>query len=166
MKAAICNRYGSPDVIDIKDVDKPVPKANEILIKVRATTVSSGDRRVRSLKMPVGFAVIARPVLGFRRPRQPILGAELAGDVAAVGKDVTKFKVGDAVFAFPGASLGCHAEYRALAEDRPIALKPARLSYEEAAALSFGGMTALDFLKTKGNIQRGRKFSSLAHPGQ
>ncbi len=165
MRAAICDRYGSPHVVNIKEVEKPVPRANEILIRIRATTVSSGDWRVRSLNLPVGFGVLARLILGFLGPRQPILGAELAGDVEAVGKDVTKFKIGDAVFAFPGTSMGCHAEYRAMAEDGPIALKPARLSYEEAAALSFGGMTALDFLKTKGNIQRGEKILVIGASG-
>jgi NADPH:quinone reductase-like Zn-dependent oxidoreductase len=165
MKAAVYARYGSPDVVEVKEVEKPTIKDDEVLIRIRATTVSSGDWRVRSLNMPVGFGLLARPILGFFGPRQPILGSELAGDIEAVGKDVTKFKIGDAVFAFPGASLGCHAEYRAMPEDRPIALKPANLSYQEAAALSFGGTTALDFLKTKGNIQRGEKVLVIGASG-
>jgi NADPH:quinone reductase-like Zn-dependent oxidoreductase len=155
----------APDVVEFKEIEKPSIKDNEVLIKIHATTVSSGDWRVRSLNMPVGFGLLARPVLGFFGPRQPILGSELAGDIEAVGKDVTKFKIGDAVFAFPGASLGCHAEYRAMPEDRSIALKPANLSYEEAAALSFGGTTALDFLKTMGSIQRGEKVLIIGASG-
>lgn len=167
MKAAVYEKYGPPGVVEIKEVPKPTIKDNEVLIRIRATTVSSGDWRVRSLDVPFGFGLIARLMLGFFGPRQPILGAELAGDIEAVGKDVTKFKIGDAVFAFPGASLGfgCHAEYRAMPEGGPIALKPANLSYEEAAALSFGGMTALDFLKTKGNIQRGEKVLVIGASG-
>jgi NADPH:quinone reductase-like Zn-dependent oxidoreductase len=104
-------------------------------------------------------------MIGFRGPRRTILGTELAGDIETVGKDVTKFKVGDAVFAFPGAQLGCHAEYRAMDEGGAIALKPACLSYEEAAALPFGGVTALDFLKTKGKVQRGDKVLVIGASG-
>jgi NADPH:quinone reductase-like Zn-dependent oxidoreductase len=98
MRAAVYERYGPPDVVELKEVDKPVPKDNEVLIKVRATTVSSGDWRVRSLAMPYGFGLLARPILGIPGPRQRILGTELAGDVEAVGKDVTTFKPGDPVF--------------------------------------------------------------------
>lgn len=165
MKAAVYERYGPPGVVKIKEVPKPIIKDNEVLIRIRATTVSSGDWRVRSLDVPFGFGLLARLMLGFFGPRQPILGSELAGDIAAVGKDVTKFKIGDAVFAQPGISLGCHAEYRAIPEDGAVALKPANLSYEQAAALSFGGTTALDFLKTKGNIQRGEKVLIIGASG-
>jgi len=165
MKAAVYERYGPPDVVEVKEVEKPAIKDNEVLIKIRATTVSSGDWRVRSLNVPFGFRLISRLMFGFFRPKQPILGSELAGDIETVGKDVTKFKVGDAVFAQPGTSLGCHAEHRAMPEDGSIALKPARLSYEEAAALSFGGTTALDFLKTKGNIQRSEKVLIIGASG-
>ena len=165
MKAAVYERYGPPDVVEIKEVAKPTIKDNEVLIKIRATTVSSGDWRVRSLDMPSGFGLLARSMLGFFRPKQPILGSELAGDIEAVGKDVTKFKVGDAVLAFPGVGLGGHAEYRAMPEDGAVAHKPANLSYEEAAALSFGGTTALDFLKTRGNIQRGEKVLIIGASG-
>jgi NADPH:quinone reductase-like Zn-dependent oxidoreductase len=165
VKAAVYSRYGAPDVVTIQEVDKPSIKDTEVLIRIRATTVSSGDWRVRSLDMPAGFGLLARPILGFFGPRQPILGTELAGDIEAIGKDVTKFKVGDAVFAHPGGGFGCHAEYRAMPESGPMALKPASLSYEEAAALSFGGVTALHFLKTKGNIQRGEKVLIVGASG-
>jgi NADPH:quinone reductase-like Zn-dependent oxidoreductase len=156
MKAIVYAKYGSPDVLQLKEVAKPTPKDNEILIKIHATTVTSGDWRVRSLDMPRGFGAIARLVLGVSRPRQPILGSELAGEVESVGKDVTKFKVGDQVFAFCGASMGCHAEYKCLPEDGAVALKPANLTYDEAAAISFGGTTALDFFR-RAKLQKGEK---------
>ena len=98
MKVAICAQYGSPDVLQLKDVEKPTPKNNEVLVKVHAATVTSGDCRVRSLNVPRGFKFIMRLVFGFSNPKQPILGTELAGIVEAVGQEVTRFKVGDAVF--------------------------------------------------------------------
>ncbi len=156
MKAIVCERYGSPDVLELKEVAKPTPKDNELLIKMHATTVTSGDWRGRSLSMPVGFGLIARLVFGVSRPRQPILGTELAGEVESVGKDVRKFKVGDKVFAFSGAGMGCHAEYKCMPEDGAVALKPANLTYEEAAAISFGGTTALDFFR-RAKLQSGEK---------
>ena len=156
MKAAVYERYGPPDVVELKDVAKPVPNDNEVLIKVRATTVSSGDWRVRSLAMPYGFGFLARPILGISRPRQRILGTELAGDVEAVGKDVTTFKPGEAVFAFSGAKMGCHAEYKSMPAEGSVARKPANLTFDEAAALSFGGTTVLDFFR-RGRLQRGER---------
>ena len=156
MKAIVYERYGPPDVLELKEVEKPTPKDNEVLIRTHATTVTSGDCRVRSLHMPVGFGLIARLVLGVSRPRQPILGSELAGKVESVGKDVKKFKVGDEVFAFTGARLGCHAEYKCMPEDGAVVLKPANLTYDEAAAMSFGGTTALDFFR-RGKLQLGEK---------
>lgn len=133
----------------------PVPSDNEVLIHIHASTVSSADWRARSLAMPAGFGWMARPVFGLFGPRQPILGTELSGDIAAIGKAVTRFKAGDLVFAFTGAKYGCHAEYRSMSESGLVVLKPANLSFEEAAALSFGGTTALHFLKAKGDIRSG-----------
>ncbi|MDZ4699302.1 MAG: NAD(P)-dependent alcohol dehydrogenase [Rhodothermales bacterium] len=150
MKAAIYTTYGPPEVVTIAEVPTPVPGDDEVLIRIRATTVSTADWRVRSLSLPAGFGLLARPIFGFTKPRQPILGTELAGDVAAVGKNVTRFKVGDAVFAYPGSKMGCHAEYRCLPEDAPITRKPPNLTYEEAATLSFGGTTMLDFYRRAG----------------
>jgi NADPH:quinone reductase-like Zn-dependent oxidoreductase len=147
MKAMVYERYGLPDVLELKEVPKPTPKDNEILIRIRATTVTSGDCRARSLSMPVGFGLMARLFFGVLRPRQPILGTELAGEVESIGKDVSKFKVGDAVFAFSGASMGCHAEYKCMREDGAVAPKPANLTDDEAAAMSFGGTTALCFFR-------------------
>ena len=164
MKAYVCRRYGGPGVIALVDVQRPVPKTNEILIKILATTVTSGDARVRTLKMPKGLGLVARLALGITRPRQPILGSELAGVIEAVGEDVTKFAPGDAVFGFPGGQMGCHAQYRVLAEDGPVALKPANLSFEEAASLCFGGSTALHFLR-KANIKAGDKMLVVGASG-
>ena len=145
MKAAVYEKYGPPDVVELREVEKPTPKDNEVLIRIHATTVTSGDWRVRSLNLPAGFGLLGRLVFGITRPRQPILGSELAGKIEARGKSVSKFKVGDEVFAFDGARMGCHAEYKCVAEDGALAPKPPNLTYEEAAALAFGGSTALDF---------------------
>jgi len=123
------------------------PGPDEVLIRIHATTVNSGDWRVRSLEVPAGFGLLSRLALGIWAPRQPILGTELSGVVASVGRDVTTFKAGDAVFAFPGVRMGCHAEYRCMAQDAAVALKPANLSHAQAAALSFGGTTALHFFR-------------------
>jgi NADPH:quinone reductase-like Zn-dependent oxidoreductase len=156
VKAAVYERYGSPEVVELKEVDKPTPKDNEVLIKIHATTVTSGDWRVRSLNVPVGFGLISRLFLGVSRPRQRILGTELAGVIESVGKDVSRFKVGDQVFAFSGAGMGCHAEYRCMPEGGAVALKPPNLTYDEAAAISFGGTTALDFFR-RGKLQGGER---------
>jgi NADPH:quinone reductase-like Zn-dependent oxidoreductase len=156
MRAIVYERFGPPDVLQLKEVEKPTPKDNEVLIKTHATTVTSGDWRVRSLDMPVGFGLIARLVLGVSRPRQPILGTEIAGKIESVGKDVSKFKVGDQVFAFSGAGMGCYAEYKCMPEDGAVALKPPNLTCDEAAAISFGGTTALDFFR-RGKLQSGER---------
>jgi NADPH:quinone reductase-like Zn-dependent oxidoreductase len=147
VKAAVYERYGPPDVVELKEVEKPVPKSNEVLIKIHAATVTAGDWRARSLEMPPGFGLMGRLFFGISKPRQPILGTELAGEIESVGMNVRSFKAGDQVFAFPGAAMGCHAEYRCLREDGALVPKPSNLSYEEAASLSFGGSTALDFLR-------------------
>ncbi|HJX19229.1 MAG TPA: NAD(P)-dependent alcohol dehydrogenase [Acidiferrobacterales bacterium] len=154
MKAIVYERYGPPEVLQLKEVEKPTPKDNEVLIKIHATTVTSGDWRVRSLNVPAGFGLIMRLVFGISKPKQPILGSELAGVVESVGKDVRNFKIGDQVFAFSDASMGCHAEYKCMPQDGAVVLKPPSLSYDEATALSFGGTTALDFLR-RGKLQRG-----------
>jgi NADPH:quinone reductase-like Zn-dependent oxidoreductase len=165
MKAIVYRRYGSPDVVALAEVPKPAPKDNEVLIRIHATTVTTGDWRARSLKMPAGFGLMGRLAFGVFGPRKPILGTELAGVVEKAGKAVTRFKTGDEVFAFPGASFGGHAEYRIMSEDGLIALKPANLSFEEAAALSFGGTTALIFLRDKGGIKRGDKVLIVGASG-
>lgn len=147
MKAVVCPRYGGPEVLEFRDVPMPEPAADEVRVKVLATTVSSGDSRMRAARFPAGMGLLARPFLGWRGPRQPILGTEIAGIVDAVGAGVTRYRAGDAVMAFPGGKMGCHAEYRCVAEAGPIAPKPEGLSFAQAATLSFGGSTALHFLE-------------------
>lgn len=157
MKAFVYHKYGGPEVLELGEAQKPTPKDNEVLIKTYATTVSSADWRIRSLDLPAGFGLFGRLFFGVFVPRQPILGTELSGEIESIGKDVTKFKIGDQVFADCGTKLGAHAEYKAMPEDGAVALKPASLSFEEAAAICFGGTTALHFLKKLGKIQSGEK---------
>lgn len=164
MKAWVCHGYGGPEVLALQDRPKPVPGDNEILVKIRATTVTSGDVRVRTLKLPRGFGLIGRLVLGITRPRQPILGAELAGTVDAVGQNVIAFKPGDAVIGFAGAAMGCHAQYRILPVGKPIVLKPAKLSFDEAASLPFGATTALHFLR-KAQLKAGETVLVIGASG-
>jgi NADPH:quinone reductase-like Zn-dependent oxidoreductase len=156
MKAAIYENYGPPEVVHLRQVPKPVPADDEVLVRIRATTVSSGDWRARSLEMPPGFGLLGRLVMGMRGPRRRILGTELAGTIEAVGRNVTSFRPGDHVFGFPGGAMGSHAEYRCLPAEGRIALKPASLTFEQAAALSFGGMTALDFFR-RGRLKAGER---------
>ena len=156
MQAVVYERYGPPEVLRLVQLDKPVPKDREILIRIVATTVTSADWRLRSLSMPTGFGLLGRLFLGISRPRQPVLGSELAGVVEAVGRSVTRFKPGDEVFGFAGTGLGCHAEYRCMAEDGLVALKPSNLDFGEAAALPFGATTALDFFR-RAKLQKGER---------
>lgn len=156
MRAIVYDRYGPPEVLRLTELPKPTPKHNEVLIKVRATTVTSGDWRVRSLTVPKGFGILSRLALGISGPRQKILGTELSGVVEATGADVTAFKVGDEVFAYPGLRMGAYVEYKCMPEDGAVALKPVNLGLDEAAALSFGGVTALDFLQ-RGKVEAGEK---------
>lgn len=147
MRAAVYDRYGPPDVVSIREVPTPTPKPGEVRIRVRATTVSTADWRARSLEVPPGFGPLARLAFGLTRPRQPILGTELAGVVESVGEGVSASSVGDEVFAFADIKMGGHAEYRCLPATGLVARKPANLSFEQAAALSFGGMTMLGFFR-------------------
>ncbi len=147
MKAAVYTRYGPPEVVAICELPTPIPKPDEIRIQVFATTVSTGDWRARSLEMPRGFGPFGRLAFGITRPRQPILGTELSGVVETIGDGVTAFNVGDEVFAFADATMGAHAEYRCIAADGLVAHKPTNLSFEQAGALSFGGMTMLNFFQ-------------------
>ncbi|MGG0576272.1 NAD(P)-dependent alcohol dehydrogenase [Priestia aryabhattai] len=156
MKAMVCTKYGKPDVLQLEEVENPIPKENEILIKIHATTVTSGDCRVRSFNSPLLLWLPMRIVLGLRKPRKSILGVELAGEVEDVGKNVTRFKKGDQLFAMTGMKFGGYAEYICLPEKGTIAVKPENVTCEEAASISFGGTTALHFFR-KGNIQVGQK---------
>ena len=162
MKAIVCTQYGPPEVLKIIEVEKPFPRDNEVLIKVLATTVHIGDTKVRRLEPGLGpvtdffFKPVMRIMLGFKGPRKKILGMELAGDVEAVGKSVTRFKIGDPVFASTEFEFGAYVQYRCMREDGIVAIKPANMSYEEAAPISNGALTALTNLR-KGNIQKGQK---------
>jgi len=156
MKAIVCPKYGAPDVLQIREVDMPLPKPDEIRVKVHATTVTTGDCRVRAFNSPLSFWIPMRLFLGIRKPRQPILGVELAGEVDSAGRDVREFKKGDRVFALTGMRFGAYAEYACLPEKSLVAHMPDHVSFEDAAAVAFGGTTALHFYR-KGNVHRGQK---------
>ncbi|MBU8873108.1 NAD(P)-dependent alcohol dehydrogenase [Reyranella sp. MMS21-HV4-11] len=164
MKAFVYRRYGGPDVVELAEVPKPVPRDNEVLVRIHATTVTSGDWRVRTLHVPTGLGLVARLAIGFTRPRQPIMGSEMAGTIESVGKHVTRFRVGDEVFGFPGGAMGCHAQYRTMPEDGRIARKPANLSFEEAASLPFGASTSLHYLR-KAKIKAGEAVLVIGASG-
>lgn len=164
MKAVVFTEYGSPDVLTLREVEKPTPKDNEILVKIRATPVSIGDLWARNFSaitprtfsMPTPIWLPARIAMGFNKPKRHILGSEFSGDVEAVGKAVTRFKAGDPVFGYRAMNFGANAEYLCVPESGLMAHKPANLSYEEVAAIPGGALTALNLLR-KVNIQPGQK---------
>jgi NADPH:quinone reductase-like Zn-dependent oxidoreductase len=147
MKAVVYEEYGPPDVLELREIEKPTIKDNEVLVRVRATTVTPMDWRFRNPK-----SIIARYMSGLTKPKNNILGVELAGEIESVGKDVRLFKKGDEVYGGTGPRGGAHAEYISLSEEAVVP-KPANMTYEEAAAVPFSGLTALRFLRNKGNIQ-------------
>ena len=158
MKAVVYEEYGPPEVLQFREIAKPVPQDDEVLIKIHATTVHRGDSRMRGLDIPGARwkRFLARLVLGFNKPKNAVLGMELAGEIEAVGKAVTRFKPGDQVFASTvWSGFGAHAEYKCMPQDGMVALKPANMTYEEAAVLPSGGFTTLGVIKQAG-IQPGQ----------
>lgn len=158
MKAVVCTKYGPPEVLQIKEVEKPIPKDNEVLVKVRATTVTAADYKVRSFDVPASFWLPAKLALGFGKPRRSVLGMELSGEIEAIGKHVMTFKKGDEVFAATLQSFGSYAENICLPENGPIAIKPSVLTHEEAAAIPIGARTAFHYLNTVAKIKAEQKL--------
>ena len=164
MKAIVYTEYGPPDVLQLKEVEKPTPKDNEVRIKVYATPVTFGEVISRDFTfpprefwLPMPLYPIARLGFGYRKPKKHILGADLAGEIESVGKDVKSFKQGDQVFGYVGENFGANAEYLCMPEEGLLTIKPANMSYEEAAAVPFNAMIALSFVRDKGNFQSGEK---------
>ncbi len=160
MKAIVCTKYGPPDVLQLKVVEKPIPKNNEVLIKIKATAVPASDCIIRSFNMPgnLGFPkkqiqkLMMRLVVGVTKPRKSIIGMVLSGDIESVGKDIRRFKKGDQIYGFAGFSFGAYAEYKCMPEKESanagcLAKKPTNMSYEEAAAISYGGILASHFMR-------------------
>lgn len=168
MKAVICTKYGPPEVLHLKVVEKPRPKSNEVLIKIKATAVTASDCIIRGFNMPgdhkfpmrqiMGFMM--RLYVGFTKPKNPVLGLVLSGDIESAGQDIKHFKKGDQVFAFTGYSFGAYAEYKCMSEKESklgcLALKPSNMNHEEAASVAYGGILAIHYLR-KMDIQQGQK---------
>jgi NADPH:quinone reductase-like Zn-dependent oxidoreductase len=164
MKAAVYDEYGGPEVVHLEDMDTPQPGVGEVLIEVYATTVASGDWRTRSGTVPEGFGPIGKLMFS-GRPKKRVLGTELSGVIAGVGDGVNRFRVGDEVIAFPGAGLGAHAQYIVMPADGKVTKKPVNLSFEEAAAMCFGGSTAMSFIEKGGGLARGQEVLVVGASG-
>ena len=158
MKAVVCIKYGKPEeVFQIKEIEKPVPKENEVLIKIRATTVNAADCNARGLTyIPTGLSFLAKLMLGFNKPKKSILGSVLAGEVESVGNDVKRFKPGDRIYG-SSEKLGAYAEYASWSEKAALTIIPENISFEEAAAIPYGALTALYFLQDLAKIKSGQK---------
>jgi NADPH:quinone reductase-like Zn-dependent oxidoreductase len=165
MKAVVCTKYGPPEVLQVKEVEKPTIKGNEVLIRIYATTVTSADVRLRSSTFGRLFWLPARIAVGITGPRRTIPGGEFAGEIEAVGQDVKLFKEGDHVFGSSGFGRGANAEYIRLTEEGALTIKPTNVTYEEAAVVPFGGFSALFFLRDKGKIQSGQKVLIVGASG-
>jgi NADPH:quinone reductase-like Zn-dependent oxidoreductase len=160
MKAIVCTKYGPPEVLKMKEVEKPAPKDDEVLIKIFATAVTASDIFIRGSQIPIQFWIPMRIMLGLTKPRKSIIGLVLAGKIESVGKNLKRFKLGDQVYGLTGFGLGAYAEYKCMKETDStygcLALKPNNLSYEEATVAAYGGLLAFQYME-KGNIQRGQK---------
>ncbi len=165
MKAAVYTRYGGPEVVQVTDIAAPTPGRGEVLIRVLATTVSSGDARLRAMRMPRGMGLLARLAIGVTGPRKRVLGSELTGVVTAIGRDVTRFAPDDAVIGFPGVQMGAHAQFCVMRERAAIIPRPACLTDAQAAALAFGGTAALYFLRDRGALRPGERALILGASG-
>lgn len=165
MKAAVYHKYGPPEVVSLEDIPRPKIKETEVLIQVHASTVSSGDWRLRSLELPAGMGLIGRLAFGIRGPRKKVLGTDLAGVIVEKGAQVSGWEIGDAVVGFPNTRMGAHAEYAAMPADGILAHKPENLSFAEAAAIPFGGLTALDFLCGKAKLKAGERVLIVGASG-
>ncbi len=158
MKAIAWTEYGAADVLNLKEFEKPVPKNNEVLIKIHASAVTVGDCRLRASRVPRGFWLLTRLAFGLTKPRKSIIGMDLSGEIESVGQEVTLFKKGDRVYGTAGMKLGANAEYICLPETSALVLKPNNVSHKQAVAVIFGGLTAVHFLRENANIQRGQKI--------
>jgi len=168
MKAIVCTKYGPPEVLQLAEVEKPIPKNNQVFIEIKATAVTASDCIIRGFNLPgdLGFpqkqmmALMMRAVVGVTKPRNPILGLVLSGEIESTGKDIERFKKGDQVYGWTGYSFGAYAEYKCMSEKDStrgcLAIKPSNMSHEEAAAITYGGVLATHFMKS-GNIQSGQK---------
>ncbi len=157
MKAYVFEEYGPPEVLKVKEIEKPTPKPDEILIKNYATNVCAADWRIRSLTIPKGFTPMFKAQFGYPKPKMQILGMELAGIVEAVGQNVNKFKVGDRVFAYADTKFGCYVEYKTFNQNDLVCILPDNFSFEEGGAMCFGALAALGFLR-KAKIKKGQKI--------
>jgi NADPH:quinone reductase-like Zn-dependent oxidoreductase len=159
MKAIVCTKYGPPEVLQLREVQKPTPKDDEVLIKIHATAVTASDTFIRGYKIPLQFRIPMRIMLGITKPRRPVIGLVLAGEIESAGTKIRRFKNGDQVFGLTGFGLGAYAEYKCMKETDStygcLALKPANLTFEEATVAAYGGLLAFQFME-KGNIQRGQ----------
>ena len=160
MKAVICTKYGPPEVLQLREVEKPTPKDDEVLVKIYATAVTASDIFIRSSQIPIRFRIPMRLMLGLTKPRKSIIGLVLAGEIESIGRDVKRFRIGDQVYGLTGFGLGAYAEYKCMKETDSthgcLAIKPIDISYEEATAAAYGGLLAFQYVE-KGNIQRGQK---------
>ena len=157
MRAIVYTEYGPPEVLQLSELDKPIPKANEVRIKIHASTVSTGDVNARDFTfVPPGFGPLPRLMMGVSRPKKQVLGIELAGEIESVGEAVEEFKEGDPVFGIDGTEMGAYAEYKCMPADGALAIKPSNMNFEEAASIVNGALTSLFFLRKQGKIQTGQ----------